>query len=149
MQCLWNAYPHSHYHTFLTITLPCSLVQNKTRHRRAKPDSRAVATQHSCAFHIPCPHIQAGQTPVNHRKFRKFKTEHQHFQSQQVPVSPPHQQGMGPGEGKAEAARDLGSPSAEDEPRHTATSRCCVHSHSREQEFSPPWDFPAAPRNSR
>lgn len=50
---MWKAYPHSHHHTFLTITLPCSLFQNKTRHRRAKQDSWAVATQHSCAFHTP------------------------------------------------------------------------------------------------
>lgn len=134
-------FPH-HYSSLFS-----SSKQNMTQESEAGQPGCCNTTQ-LCFPHSQCPHTQAGQTPVNHRKFRKFKTEHQHFQSQQVPVSPPHQQGMGPGEGKAEAASDLGSPSAEDEPRHTATSRCCVHSHSREQEFSPPGDFPAAPRNS-
>lgn len=80
--------------------------------------------QHNTAVlstHPVSPHTGWANTSLSHRKFRKFKIEHQHFQSQEVPVSPPHQQGMGPGEGKAEAARDSGSPSA-DEPRHTATA---------------------------
>lgn len=103
--------------------------------------------QHNTAVistHPVSPHTGWANTSLNHRKFQKFKTEHHHFQSQEVHVSTPRQHRMGPGEGKAEAARDSGStcfpgsPSAEDEPRHTANSRHCFRSHRREQEFSPP-----------
>ena len=81
--------------------------------------------QHNTAVlstHPVSPHTGWANTSLNHRKFRKFKIERHHFQSQEVPVSPPSQHGMGPGEGKAEAARDSrstrfpGSPSAEMSP---------------------------------
>lgn len=111
VQAVQRAIPAHSTSPLLPVTVSTHIFSSsQNRQRRVKKESQDVATYTvRLSTHQSVPTHRLGNTNLNHGKFRRFKIEHHHFQSQVVSLSSTKSPAA-PGGSRAEAKWDSWDP---------------------------------------